>query len=179
MSGCHVDISLDFHTLYHSTLLKEQNTTDAFTFAVGNTCQHRLHCPFQLKKIFMKALLKLDKAEVMLVDIGGHCSPPRCCCCLQTVPPPQSQEAPVTHVSWTAETPLLDEAFLMTAESLFTSTPIQLTSEGSVHFCREQRRDEAEEFRRQLESLSSGKAPCNFTTARTSSSKIEKQNKHI
>ncbi|KYO45085.1 hypothetical protein Y1Q_0007382 [Alligator mississippiensis] len=29
------------------------------------------------------------------------------------------------------------------------------------------------------ESLSSGKAPCNFTTARTSSSKIEKQNKHI
>ncbi|KYO28191.1 transmembrane protein 26 isoform B [Alligator mississippiensis] len=68
---------------------------------------------------------------------------------------------------------VLDEDFLMTPENLLTSTP-----EGSICFCREQRPDEAEEFRRQLsiestdavtsreQSLSSGEATCNFTTAR-------------
>ncbi|KYO37533.1 hypothetical protein Y1Q_0015266 [Alligator mississippiensis] len=61
----------------------------------------------------------------------------------------------------TTPVPELDEAFLMTPENLLTHT-----LEGSVCFCREQRPDEAEEFRRQLESLSSEEAPCNFTTAR-------------
>ncbi|KYO49148.1 hypothetical protein Y1Q_0019050 [Alligator mississippiensis] len=86
---------------------------------------------------------------------------------------------PACEIEVIAEERRLDEAFLMTPESLLTSTP-----EGSICFSREQRPDEAEEFRRQLgiessESLSSGGTTCNFITARTSSSKIEKQNKHI
>ncbi|KYO27678.1 hypothetical protein Y1Q_0005239 [Alligator mississippiensis] len=52
---------------------------------------------------------------------------------------------PACEVEVIAEERPLNEAFLMTPKNLLTSTP-----EGSVCFCREQRPDEAEEFRRQL-----------------------------
>ncbi|KYO40971.1 hypothetical protein Y1Q_0013720 [Alligator mississippiensis] len=50
---------------------------------------------------------------------------------------------PAREVEVIAEERPLDEAFLMTPENLLTST-----QEGSVCFCREQRPDDAEEFRR-------------------------------